>query len=354
VATTALLIVGVVLLTPGVNAQPESPRVTDASRAASQLLHDWFGPPPEPLRVAVPTRWLAPVRDQSMERAVIYSLIRQYWNASAPASRPFTESLVAYTAARAIHHLLEANNFAAPRFFGGVVPFPLRALPLTRPAFERRPEVVDFDGLESPERPDDLPGVRALQSLERYVGWPTMLNALSELRAIDSSKWDAAAFGDILSEIRGTDIRFLTTECVRTDAVFDYALDQMQRMQSRALPSGLFETTITVARRGTGRFALREDGGDGAAALPVGVRFADGREVRVAIDGAAPSTTLVFTAPAQAVSAAVDPDVMLVLDVDRENNAIIGNSRISKLGARLALHWLAWLQNAMLTYSALA
>ena len=132
--------------------------------------------------------------------------------------------------------------------------------------------------------------------------------------------------------------------------MFDYALD---RLQTRALASGQFETIITTARRGTGRFALQEQGPDREAAVPVVVRFADGQEVRDAIDGAAPSATVVFTAPAPAVSAAVDPDVMLVLDVHRDNNVRIPESRISKLGVRLALHWLAWLQNTLLSYNAL-
>ena len=57
--------------------------------------------------------------------------------------------------------------------------------------------------------------------------------------------------------------------------------------------------------------------------MPVLVRFADGTEVRDYFDGAAPSSTLVYTAKSPAVSAAIDPDLMLLLDVNRANNAFV-------------------------------
>jgi hypothetical protein len=52
--------------------------------------------------------------------------------------------------------------------------------------------------------------------------------------------------------------------------------------------------------------------------------------------------------------ATVDPDTMLLLDDDRDNNTIVRDAPVSPLGIRLALHWMAWLQNAMLSYTALA
>jgi hypothetical protein len=87
--------------------------------------------------------------------------------------------------------------------------------------------------------------------------------------------------------------------------------------------------------------------------MPVVVRFADGSETRDFFDGAAPSATLVYSTKAPAIGAAVDPDLMLLLDVNRENNTIVRDAPASRLGVRLALHWMTWLQNAMLSYTAL-
>jgi len=46
--------------------------------------------------------------------------------------------------------------------------------------------------------------------------------------------------------------------------------------------------------------------------------------------------------------------VILLLDADRANNAVVRDAKMSKLGIRLAMHWLAWLQNTMLSYAALS
>ena len=312
----------------------QTERAQKVATAAVKLLQDWFGPAPV-AEVKVASRWLTPVRDQSTERAVIAALVRQYWAADARNPRPFTESLVLYTSTRAIHELLEGSNFAAPRFFGDVVPFPLRSLLLSPQVADPRPRVT-FSELDVA---GNLRGFRALQSLERYVGWPTMLDAIATLRNTEPATWDVETFAAILSEIRGTDMTFLVKECFRPDARFDYALEGLS---SHPSATGQIETSVRVIRRGA-RFA----------SMPVRVRFADGREIRDAVDGASLTSTLTFTSSAPAVSAAVDPDVMLVLDDDRDNNAIVRDPVRSQLGVRLALHWLAWLQNTMLSYSAL-
>jgi hypothetical protein len=61
----------------------------------------------------------------------------------------------------------------------------------------------------------------------------------------------------------------------------------------------------------------------------------------------------VYSTRSAAVSATIDPDMMLLLDVNRGNNAIVHDAPMVPIGFRLALHWMAWLQNAMLSYTAL-
>jgi hypothetical protein len=53
------------------------------------------------------------------------------------------------------------------------------------------------------------------------------------------------------------------------------------------------------------------------------------------------------------VSAAIDPELMLLLDVNRSNNTFAAETPVRPLGIRLALHWMSWLQQTMLAYSAL-
>jgi hypothetical protein len=171
---------------------------------------------------------------------------------------------------------------------------------------------------------------------------------LSRLRA--EHRRDPKAFAAALSDVRGSELGPLVGECLRADAVFDYSLDALQSQPGAA---GLIETTVTITRRGSGRFAIGDGEGDAEAAMPVRIRFADGSEARDYFDGAAPASTLIYSAKTAAVAATVDPDAMLLLDVDRANNAIVLEARPSVLGIRLALNWMAWLQNAMLSYTAL-
>jgi len=186
-------------------------------------------------------------------------------------------------------------------------------------------------------------------TIERIVGWPSMLETLSRLHSLGASRLTLESFANTLSDVRGTDLRYLVNECFREDATFDYAV---ANLTSAPTPAGFIETTVTIVRPGTGRFAF-EGGGDNDAAMPVKVRFTDGTEVRDVFDGAAPSATMVYSAGVPATSAIVDPDAMLVVDVNRDNNAIVRNPPRLKLGVRLALHWLSWLQNAMLSYTAI-
>lgn len=344
----------------------QTTRVVNTTHAALTMLSEWFGPlesgsltvagmpwhgaitgDARPGIVSAPLRWLSPVRDQSTERALVTAIVRQYWS-RVPASS-LDDAVIIYTSARAIHQLLEGSNFQTARFFGGVVPFPLRSVLLSPPVADPRPRVWRFDDLDQPAGDEARRAVKALQTLERYVGWPTLLEAISRMR-VAAARHDADALITALSEVRGTNMRPLVMECLRADAVFDYSLDGLTSGPGAA---GLTETTVTITRRGNGRFAIHDEAGDSDVTMPLLVRFADGTEARDAFDGAAPSATLVYSTKADAVSAAIDPDVMLLLDVNRENNALVRDAPIAPLGLRLALHWMAWLQNAMLTYTSL-
>ena len=125
--------------------------------------------------------------------------------------------------------------------------------------------------------------------MERYVGWPAMAQALATMRA-GGGALDANVFAATLSTVRGTDVTALVRECFRSDAVFDYAI---ANVQSSASADGLFETSLTLVRPGSGIFEVAGDG-DRERSMPVLVRFADGTELRDWFDGAAPSSTLVY------------------------------------------------------------
>jgi hypothetical protein len=325
-------------------------RVMAATRTSLELLTNWFGDSAlqQPALDGVPVRWLAFERDRSLERAVIASVTRQYWSHSFGRDHlgPFEESVVYYTAVRAIHEQLERNNFAGVRFFGGLLTFPLRSLLLSPPVAEPLPRVWRFEELRSD--PDVLRLVRGLQTVERYIGWPAMAQTLTALRTTGGAQADVAAFASILSAIRGMDLRGVIEECFRPDAVFDYAIGDVRTSAT----GGAVETAVMVVRQGSGVFEAGT-AADPERTLPLLLRFADGSELRDWFDGAAKTTALVYTTNARVVSAAIDPEMMLLLDADRANNTFTTAVSFHPLGVRLALHWMSWLQQMMLTYSAL-
>jgi hypothetical protein len=58
-----------------------------------------------------------------------------------------------------------------------------------------------------------------------------------------------------------------------------------------------------------------------------------------------------YSRPARAVSAEIDPDRVLLLDVDRTNNSRTLRPRAAEAAAKWSLVWMAWLQDLLLTWS---
>jgi hypothetical protein len=86
--------------------------------------------------------------------------------------------------------------------------------------------------------------------------------------------------------------------------------------------------------------------------MPVRVGFDDGSELTEWIDGRDREWRFEYTSASPAVLAAVDPDAILLIDADRTNNTRTLNQPLHTLGVRLAINWLTWLQDAMLTCTA--
>jgi hypothetical protein len=84
------------------------------------------------------------------------------------------------------------------------------------------------------------------------------------------------------------------------------------------------------------------------------VRFEDGSEVREWWDARDEWTEFIYASRSRATVASVDPGAVLLLDRDRTNNTRRLVATRSPLGVRLALNWFVWLQDLMLSYTAVA
>jgi hypothetical protein len=161
-------------------------------------------------------------------------------------------------------------------------------------------------------------------------------------------------FARVASAASGEDLSWLFVQTFGGSAIFDY---RVAELASRSAPDGAFETTVTVARDGDGLFtgatAPRVGRFESGRGMTLRVSFADGEDVRDTWDGRDARRTFEYRSPARAVSAAVDPDGVVALDVKRIANSRTLEPRAAVASRRWAARWLVWLEHALLTYAAL-
>jgi len=114
---------------------------------------------------------------------------------------------------------------------------------------------------------------------------------------------------------------------------------------------------VAVERFGDGIFSGANGGSDGLFEHGRGVvfvtTFADGESVRDAWDGRGSGRVFEYRSRSRAVSAEVDPDRVLLLDLNRANNGVTLDSGPARTAAtRWAARWMIWLEDQLLTYVA--
>ena len=366
-------------------------RIVGTTMAALSRVADWYGPyHGEPVTIIdapwdrgltrawhpglmiVSSRWIEPATDMSLERALIGGIARQYWSSLRmrdEADAWFKEGVVLYSGERAINDVLEGRHFDSRRYFGGFVPYSIRSLQLSRRPADPRPRVRRFAELEDMSSTRwPVPGVvasaqarqaaLALHTLERYIGWPALEQALHTFRVqVGSASASPADFVALVGEQRGVDLTWFFAEAYRFPARFDYGIEAFS---SSRQPEGqpAFVTTLRLRRYGDAVFSgtskAKTAVSAGARALAVDLSFADGSGTRAWWDGREAQLELLYESAAPALRASVDPDAMLLLDADRTNNTIVLQPSHRPLGARLVLNWMVWLQDLVLTYTSLS
>lgn len=351
------------LLQPEHASQAE--RHFEATRAALKYYGEWYGPYPYghvtivdpawqsgaggmeyPTFFTAGTRWLQPERAVQPESVTIHEAGHQFLYGIVATNEVehawMDEGLNTYTQARIMDEAFYPHYYAK-RYFGGFVPWVFHDLPLTRdmdgnrmPAY--RP--VARNDVQSTPTWQYWPGSASaisynktalwMHTLERMLGWETVQRILStyfQRYAFTHPKPDD--FFAVANEVSGQDLTWFFDEVHRSATVFDYSVELMRRG----------ERTTVVARRI----------GDGVFPVDVVLRLEDGSERRWAWDGRHPWKAFDYSG-AVPVSAEVDPDRILVLDVDRTNNSVTVEPAASRAATKWSLVWLIWLQDHLLTY----
>ena len=361
-----------------------------ATRAALKYYGEWFGPYPYghltivdpawqssaggmeyPTLFTAGTHWLAPTHVEEPEDVTIHEAGHQFWYGLV-GNNEFEhawmdEGINQFSTARALHEAFTPIYFSE-RFFDGFIPWVFSDALLTR---------VDSDGLSSYRwaAESDVPASPSwryftgtggaitynktalwLHTLERHIGWPRLRRGLALFFA--RSKFTHPGPEDLfaaLSEGAGRDLTWYFDQVYRSSNTFDYAVSQLTT--TSASPRGW--VTSSGARRfadgSASQAAWRSEVvvqrvGDAVFPVDVLVGFSDGSTARERWDGRDRWRLFTYDTASAAVWAEVDPNQVLLLDVNRTNNSRTLEPLGPKASRQWAGRWWLWLQDLVITY----
>ena len=361
-----------VLMQPEHAAQAE--RHVGAARTALRYYSQWAGPYPyDQLTIVDPafrseadgmeyptlitggTPWLIPaaVTASTPEEVVIHEAGHQFFY-GVVATNEFEdawmdEGINTYLTARAMVQDFPQTYYER-RLLGGALPWVERHLPLSREHYWNRyngyRRTPKSDAQSTPAFRYSLAGGQTviynktalwLNTLERYLGWPTMERVLQTY----FTRWQfahprPADFFAVVNEVSGQDLTWFFDQVYRSSNAFDYAIDTLGSVRD----GDGYRTDVIVGRRGEATFPV-----------DVAVSFADGERVLRHWDGRDRWTQYTLRSKARAVSAEVDPEHVLLLDINVTNNSRAVAPEGGNAATRWSLKWLVWLQDALLSWA---
>ena len=374
--------------------QPEHAGQADrhfaATIAALRYYGEWYGPYPyEQLTVIDPayqsgaagmeyptlftssTRWLAPRQTNSPEAVTVHEAGHQFWYGIV-GNNEFEhawldEGLNTFSEER-VQSIAFTPNYRTERFFGGFIPWQFREI-----ALDRATDGNGLNGYRLAAERDPLitptfrywPGTHAyitysktalwLHTLERYLGWDTLQRILSTF----FQRWKFRHprpddFFAVANEISGQDLTWFFDEVYRSSNEFDYGVEQFAsyRVTTRGFDEskpdptfaqrsvdGTYRTNVVVRRFGEAIFPV-----------DVVVTFDNGEQVREKWNGRDRWKQYVYDRATRARSVQVDPERVLLLDINYTNNSMTRDPKADDAALKWSLKWMVWLQDLMLTW----
>ena len=307
------------------------------------------------------------------ELAVARGVSRRCWAVAIDARDQatwFVDGLAEFTARRAVVPIFERGSnppgFAIleQRYFGGFVPRFTASACCQKPTASRRPRSARIAGVDVQERTISALDERALAgktvlglgTLERWVGRPVFDAILLQfVRDFKGKAPRLADFERVATEVSGQRLSWFFDEVFRSSGVFDYGVEAFT---SETAADGGIITTVTARRYGdahfTGASGNRVGGFENGRGVTLRVVFADGQQRTDWWDGRDERRTFRYHSQTRAVSAAVDPGRVLLLDLDRTNNSRTFAPRRAAAATRWGSIYLLWLEHLLLSYASLA
>ncbi len=378
--------------------QPEhtgqADRHFDAAALALETYGSWFGAYPyehltvvDPVTIVSPaqgasvggmeyptlitagTRWFTPWTGTQPESVTIHETGHQFWY-GVVATNEFEnawmdEGLNTYSQARVMAERLPNRFVAVDRYFGGLAAWPNPDV--------RWDRVLDGDrlltfraaaGADVQSRPSwqYWPGTASqttygktalwLHTLERYLGWPTVQRILATYFARGAFRHPTPdEFFTIANEVSGQDLTWFFDAVHRSAAVFDYGVQQVtgsDQGQTRVKPGS--DRGQTPEERWDSEVSVRRYG-DGVFPVTVRVTFEDGSTADETWDGRDRWHLFRYAGRPRVRSVEVDPDRVLLLDVDTTNNSWTAHPRAAVAAHKWAMRWLTWVEELLVSYA---
>jgi aminopeptidase N len=307
-----------------------------------------------PTLVTAGARWLIPsiVTYWGPEDVTIHEAGHQ-WFYGIVGSNEFEdawidEGLNTYAAARVMDEAYD--SYHELRYFDAFIPWALKDLVLRRETYWNR-----IAGYRPAAESDDpsMPSFRFdprtgryitynktalwLNTLERWLGWETMQRVL----ATYVERWQfrhpkPRDFFNLVAEVSGRDVGWFFDQVYRSSNVFDYGVQALTSVKE----GDQYRTNVFVRRYGEAFF-------------PVAVRvtFENGERITEQWDGRDRWRQYTYERASRAVSAEVDPERILLLDVNYTNNSRTLEPKGRQAATKWALKWLVWLEDALLTWA---
>ena len=360
------------LLQPEHASQAE--RHFEATRTALRYYGEWYGAYPYghitivdpayhsgaggmeyPTLFTAGTRWLAPAQVTTPEGVTVHEAGHQFWYGIV-ANNEFEhawmdEGFNTFSTARAIAQVYEPN-YLALRYFGGFVPWVFTDIALSRETQGNGRQSYRHDAKSDAQStpsyqyfPSTGPSITYsktalwLNTLERWLGWPT----LQRIMSTHFVRWKFKHpkpddFFATASEVAGRDLSAFFDQAYRSSNVFDYGVQELKSSRDGAR----YRSSVVVRRYGEAVFPVDVlvtfDGGERA------VEHWDGRDRWQLYE---------YDRPAAAVSAEVDPGRVLLLDVNTTNNSKTRRPAAARASTKWSLTWMVWLQDCLLSWTAL-
>jgi aminopeptidase N len=254
------------------------------------------------------------------------------------------EGFNTFSTARAIAEVY-TPNYLALRYFGGFVPWVFNDIRISREtdgnrlAGYRRDAKSDAQSTFSfryfPSTGGSITYNKTalwLNTMERWLGWPTLQRIMSE----HFSRWKfkhpkPADFFATASAISGSDVSWFVDQTYRSSNVFDYGVQEIR-----------------------GKTAIVRRLGEAIFPVDVAITFDNGEIVTEHWDGADRWKAYTYDdRPSPIRTVSVDPQRVLLLDVNYTNNSKTRQPAGPRAATKWSLKWMLWLQDCLLSWAAL-